>query len=224
MPPPVSSAVILTKTAEGNEAAAVFNSALGSVLGVFITPFLLVNVAGLAETRIPARKIILQLCLTVLLPLICGQVAQNLIRPHKWAKLSGILSQSMLLLIVFTTFCDAFASDHGFGIVNVLQVAFGVFIAQLILSAALFKASTGPFGFEPWDAVATTFCSYHKSLTLGIPILRILYEGSPDLAALSLPLLIYHPMQIALGGAIIAPYLRTYVRKRRRSKNTVDFA
>lgn len=41
MPPPVSSAVILTKSVGGNEAAAIFNSALGSILGVFVTPALL---------------------------------------------------------------------------------------------------------------------------------------------------------------------------------------
>ncbi|XP_013405194.1 sodium/bile acid cotransporter 7-like, partial [Lingula anatina] len=43
MPPPVSSAVILTKTVGGNEAAAVFNSAFGSFLGIIVTPLLLLH-------------------------------------------------------------------------------------------------------------------------------------------------------------------------------------
>jgi len=43
MPPPVSSAVIMTKAVNGNEAAAVLNSAFGSVLGVFLTPVLLLE-------------------------------------------------------------------------------------------------------------------------------------------------------------------------------------
>ncbi|XP_078100348.1 sodium/bile acid cotransporter 7 isoform X3 [Sander vitreus] len=41
MPPPVSSAVILTKAVGGNEAAAIFNSAFGSFLGILVTPVLL---------------------------------------------------------------------------------------------------------------------------------------------------------------------------------------
>jgi sodium/bile acid cotransporter 7 len=41
MPPPVSSAVILTKAVGGNEAAAIFNSAVGSFLGIIVTPLLL---------------------------------------------------------------------------------------------------------------------------------------------------------------------------------------
>ena len=46
MPPPVSSAVILTKAAEGNEAVAIFNSAFGSFLGIFVTPMLLLQLVG----------------------------------------------------------------------------------------------------------------------------------------------------------------------------------
>ena len=46
MPPPVSSAVILTKACEGNEAVAVFNSALGSFLGIVVTPILLLLYVG----------------------------------------------------------------------------------------------------------------------------------------------------------------------------------
>jgi predicted Na+-dependent transporter len=47
MPPPVSSAVILTRAAHGNETAAIFNSVLGSFLGVIITPLsLLFNVSN----------------------------------------------------------------------------------------------------------------------------------------------------------------------------------
>ena len=41
MPPPVSSAVIIAKAIGGNEAAAIFNSALGSFLGITVTPLLL---------------------------------------------------------------------------------------------------------------------------------------------------------------------------------------
>lgn len=41
MPPPVSSAVILTRAVGGNEAAAIFNSAFGSFLGIIVTPLTL---------------------------------------------------------------------------------------------------------------------------------------------------------------------------------------
>jgi len=40
MPPPVSSAVIFTKAVGGNDAAAIFNSAFGSFLGIVVSPLL----------------------------------------------------------------------------------------------------------------------------------------------------------------------------------------
>ena len=42
----------------------------------------------------------------------------------------------------------------------------------------------------------------HFSFT-GIPILKIVYEGDPHLSVMSIPLLIYHPTQILLGGLIV---------------------
>ncbi|KAM7112011.1 sodium/bile acid cotransporter 7 isoform 2-T5 [Ciconia maguari] len=62
MPPPVSSAVILTKAVGGNEAAAIFNSAFGS--------FLLGS-----SSSVPFTSIFSQLFMTVVVPLIIGQCA-----------------------------------------------------------------------------------------------------------------------------------------------------
>lgn len=53
MPPPVSSAVILTRAAQGNETAAILNSVLGSFLGILITPLsLLLNVTILFKSNV----------------------------------------------------------------------------------------------------------------------------------------------------------------------------
>jgi hypothetical protein len=44
------------------------------------------------------------------------------------------------------------------------------------------------------------FCSTHKSLTLGMPILRLLYANDTILPYISLPLLCWHPMQVRNVG------------------------
>ncbi|XP_021103354.1 sodium/bile acid cotransporter 7 isoform X2 [Heterocephalus glaber] len=72
MPPPVSSAVILTKAVGGNEAAAIFNSAFGSFLGIVITPLLLLLFLG-SSSSVPFTSIFSQLFMTVVVPLIIGQ-------------------------------------------------------------------------------------------------------------------------------------------------------
>lgn len=60
------------------------------------------------------------------------------------------------------------------------------------------------------DIVAILFSSVHKSLTLGVPVLKIVFASSPILPLLSLPLLMYHPIQIVLGG-MAAPFIKSWV-------------
>ncbi|KAM9836445.1 sodium/bile acid cotransporter 7 isoform 2-T2 [Aulostomus maculatus] len=98
MPPPVSSAVILTKAVGGNEAAAIFNSAFGSFLGIIVTPVLL----------------LLFLFMTVVVPLILGQVCRKFLRDFLERRKPpfGAISSAVLLLIIYTTFCDTFSNRH----------------------------------------------------------------------------------------------------------------
>ena len=83
-------------------------------------------------------------------------------------------------------------------------------------------------GFRPSDVVAIIFCSTHKSLTLGevlnvsvsisciqlslvgIPMLKIMYSGYSHLSLISIPLLVYHPTQILLGGFLV-PFVRSWM-------------
>ena len=78
---------------------------------------------------------------------------------------------------------------------------------MLFRSASSLHASCG---FTPPDTVAIIFCSTHKSLTLGIPMLKIVFAGYKYMSLISIPLLIYHPTQILLGG-ILVPWVRQWM-------------
>ena len=297
MPPPVSTSVILTKTAGGNEAAAIFNSALGSFLGVIVTPIellLLVDPSGTlpvlagsssaaaaAATAAAASaassspppapssvallaQIFAELSFTVVLPLIVGQ----LLRPRLGAvvdrhkpQLSNF-SSFTLLVIIYTTFCNTFcggrcgggggggggfmdadeyhssrqlgaaessadhsgsgsgAGDGPFSNVTTGGLVFtGVVVAllQLCLMAIVFRLACSRrlnrrwrLNFSRPDVVAVVFSAVHKSLTLGVPVLKVVFSTSPILPLLSTPLLMYHPLQIVLGG-LAAPLIKTWV-------------
>ena len=64
--------------------------------------------------------------------------------------------------------------------------------------------STRATRFTPPDVVCAIFCATHKSLTLGIPMLQIVFAGHTQLPLLSTPLLLYHPVQIVLGGVLVS--------------------
>ncbi|XP_058266004.1 sodium/bile acid cotransporter 7 isoform X1 [Hemibagrus wyckioides] len=213
MPPPVSSAVILTKAVGGNEAAAIFNSAFGSFLGIVVTPLLLLLFLG-SSSAVPFSSIFSQLFMTVVVPLIVGQVCRRFLR--EWLERRkppfGTVSSVVLLMIIYTTFCDTFSNpdielDH----LSLLIIVFIIFTIQFTFMLLTFFLSTRKSsGFTAADSVAILFCSTHKSLTLGIPMLKIVFAGFEHLSLITVPLLIYHPAQILLGS-ILVPTIKAWM-------------
>src|SRR5579859_1679909 len=60
LPTTVTSGVAFTRASGGDEAAAVFNATLGNLLGIVVTPFLILLVTG-REASVPATSIAMQL-------------------------------------------------------------------------------------------------------------------------------------------------------------------
>ncbi|XP_026634591.1 sodium/bile acid cotransporter 7 isoform X3 [Microtus ochrogaster] len=206
MPPPVSSAVILTKAVGGNEAAAIFNSAFGS--------FLLGS-----SSSVPFTSIFSQLFMTVVVPLIIGQIVRRFIKDWLERKKPpfGAVSSSVLLMIIYTTFCDTFSNPHidldKFSLVLILFIIVSVQLSFMLLTFIFSTRNNS--GFTPADTVAIIFCSTHKSLTLGIPMLKIVFAGHEHLSLISVPLLIYHPAQILLGSVLV-PTIKSWMVSRQK--------
>ncbi|XP_060586373.1 sodium/bile acid cotransporter 7-like isoform X2 [Ruditapes philippinarum] len=219
LPPPVSSAVILTKAVGGNEAAAIFNSAFGSFLGIAVTPTLILALVG-SKAAVPVASIFLQLTATVVLPLIIGQWIRRYLanfinlKSVPW----GQIGSGVLLLIIYATFCDTFSQESidvdpsSFFITVILIICI-----QLCLLYSVFTFSSSRlFHFSRSDTVALMFCCTHKSLTLGIPIIKIIFADSASLSLITIPLLVYHPTQILLGGLLV-PSVRSWMLSGPRS-------
>ncbi|XP_052583183.1 sodium/bile acid cotransporter 7 isoform X3 [Peromyscus maniculatus bairdii] len=190
MPPPVSSAVILTKAVGGNEAAAIFNSAFGSFLGIVVTPLLL-------------------------LLFIVRRYIKDWLERKKPP--FGVVSSSVLLMIIYTTFCDTFSNPHidldKFSLVLILFIIVSIQLSFMLLTFIFSTRNNS--GFTPADTVAIIFCSTHKSLTLGIPMLKIVFAGHEHLSLISVPLLIYHPAQILLGSVLV-PTIKSWMVSRQK--------
>lgn len=218
MPPPVSSAVILTKAVGGNEAAAIFNSAFGSFLGIVVTPLLLLLFLG-SSSSVPFTSIFSQLFMTVVVPLIIGQIVRRYIKDWLERKKPpfGVVSSSVLLMIIYTTFCDTFSNPHidldKFSLVLILFIIVSIQLSFMLLTFIFSTRNNS--GFTPADTVAIIFCSTHKSLTLGIPMLKIVFAGHEHLSLITVPLLIYHPAQILLGSVLV-PTIKSWMVSRQK--------
>lgn len=224
MPPPVSSAVILTKAVGGNEAAAIFNSAFGSFLGIIVTPVLLLLFLG-SSSSVPFSSIFSQLFMTVVVPLILGQVCRGFLREFLDRRKPpfGVVSSCVLLMIIYTTFCDTFSnSSIQLDPTSLLLIVLIIFSIQISFMLLTFTFSTrSNSSFSPADTVAIVFCSTHKSLTLGIPMLKIVFAGFEHLSLISVPLLIYHPAQILLGSVLV-PSIRAWMTSRQKAHSFLD--
>jgi len=69
----------------------------------------------------------------------------------------------------------------------------------MVLGISYFKW----FGFTRGDKVAVMFCSTHKTIALGIPMINILFEGDENIGLKALPLLVYHQVQLIVAALLI---------------------
>jgi len=217
MPPPVSSAVILTRAVGGNDAVAICTSAIGSFLGLLVTPATLLIVTGM-KMNAPVFEIMMKLGMTVILPLLVGQAIRYRIDegiakhhiPHT------LISNVLLLLIIYSTFCNTFSENLQINAKALVFTCVFVILFQCALLYSFWRIGekllvSNESKDSKGDVIAVMFCCSHKSLTLGIPLLKIMYEGNPMLSILSIPLLIYQPTQILLGSTLVEG-LKTWLR------------
>ncbi|KAI8901974.1 putative sodium bile acid cotransporter [Globomyces pollinis-pini] len=224
-PTTVSSNVLMTKTAGGNEAAALTNAVIGSILGVFLSPPLIVFMLDLKSDNggsVDYISILFKLFITVILPLIVGQIIRvafpNLITNLQKKLNLAIMNSTLLLILVWSVFCETFSEKDTFSNIPVLS-----FIVTAIISATLFCSFSllafyvsiiPACGFTRPDTIAIVMCGATKTVALGIPLINVIFNGNPALGIISIPLLVYHAEQLFIGSFMI-PWFQNWVKDRK---------
>lgn len=210
LPATVQSAIAFTSLARGNVAAAVCSAATSSMLGIFVTPLLVLLMigaqAGESNTLDAMGKIVVQL----LLPFIAGQIARRWIgdwvtRNKTWLK---TVDQGSILLVVFGAFSHAVVE----GIwqqVPLVQLAGLVVACCLLLALVLFIVSflARRAGFNTEDRITILFAGSKKSLATGVPMAQVLFAGGA-IGALILPLMLFHQIQLMVCAVLAERYAR----------------
>ncbi|KAG0227849.1 hypothetical protein BGW41_003664 [Actinomortierella wolfii] len=117
-PTTISSNVVMTANADGNESLALFNAAFGNLLGVFISPVIVLILlhntpqTPSGQNGLDYPKILRDLGVTILVPILVGQIYLYFFpRSVAWMKRIvhfPTLNSTCLLILVWTVFCDAF--------------------------------------------------------------------------------------------------------------------
>jgi solute carrier family 10 (sodium/bile acid cotransporter), member 7 len=202
LPSTVSSSVALTAAARGNVAAAVFNATLSSLLGVVLTPLWLSVALGAVGRALPLGSVVLDLLLWLVLPLLVGQAARPWL--GAWAARHksriNVVDRLTILLLVYTSFCDSVLAGVWQSGGAALAVAAVVCAALLLLALGLTWLCGNALGFNRADRIAALFCGSKKTLASGVPMARLIFGAHPQLAIVLLPIMIYHPLQLVVGG------------------------
>jgi sodium/bile acid cotransporter 7 len=229
VPTTISSAYVLTVEMHGNTGAALVQCTFGNFIGVFITPGWLLLLLRSSEnvrhsdegsgtsTSAQIGKSLLTLGGTVVLPLVVGMLirrfgGERVQAFNKRTKaITGFVNKFSLFIIVFFAFCESFASG-AFGLLAGADLAVSAALCiglHFVLLAVASLIGARLLKFSRADTVAVTLCSAQKTLALAMPLLALFFSDA-GAGLVAVPILMYHPMQVALGG-ILTVRIRRWV-------------
>jgi sodium/bile acid cotransporter 7 len=205
LPSTVSSSVALTIAAGGNIAAAVFNATLSSLIGVVLTPLWLALVLNQGGGSFDVLPVIIDLLIWVVLPLVLWQCSRPFLSTwasHNKARIQ-IVDRLTILMLVYTSFADSVQQGvwSKYGPLVLIETVIGcALLFALVLGLTLWVARLIrlPYG----DRVAAVFCASKKTLASGVPMAHLIFGSNPAIGMILLPIMIYHPLQLAVGGAL----------------------
>lgn len=199
LPSTVSSAVVMVSIAKGNISAAIFNSSISMLIGVFLTPLWMGFFNNASSGNIDFSGIFLKLFIQIILPLLAGMLLYGKVGKTISNYKTAIkrYDQSIILLIIYTSFCDAFKnnifSDYSFlFIVSLIGYLLFIFFSSFRFIGLVSKI----LHFDRQDRITAMICSSNKSLVHGTVIAKILFAGNLSLGIYLLPLMLFHPMQL----------------------------
>jgi len=216
LPSTVQSSVTFTSIARGNVAGAVISASMSNLIGVFLTPLLVIalmnaspiNPSGQASVHPEA---VLDIVLQILVPYVLGQLSRRwtagYVTRHK--RPLRLVDQGIIVLVVYSAF-SAGRREHMWSQVSLLQVLALIATCLVVLAVVLGLTwwLAGRLGFSREDRIAIQFCGSKKSLATGLPMAAVLFAGQP-IGLIALPLMVFHQAQLMACSALAQRYART---------------
>ncbi|TVO57057.1 bile acid:sodium symporter family protein [Denitromonas halophila] len=208
LPATVQSAIAFTSMARGNVPAAICSAAASSLLGIVLTPLLVMVLMDAGDGSGSGLGAVGKIVLQLLVPFLAGHAARHWIgawvaRHQRWLK---FIDQGSILLVVYTAFSDAVtgglwqlvpAADLlALALVCCLLLAMVLWITQLLALR---------LGFSTEDCITIVFAGSKKSMATGVPMAQILFAGGA-VGPLILPLMIFHQIQLMVCAALAQHY------------------
>ncbi|QOR48640.1 bile acid:sodium symporter [Trueperella pecoris] len=202
LPSTVQSSVTFVSIARGDVAAAVCSATISNIVGMFLTPALVLGFMNLDTAHTGGIQSVL---LKLLLPFVVGQLLQpvvgNWVRAHR--AITKYTDNAAIILVVFVAVEKATSegawSSVTLGSFILLLVVLMIFLAIML---SLTWHGGGRLGFARAQRIVLLMCGSKKSLATGLPMAKALFDPA-IVGAVAVPVIIFHQIQL-MTCAVIA--------------------
>nr|WP_086009051.1 bile acid:sodium symporter family protein [Nocardia brevicatena] len=198
VPSTVQSSIAFTSIAGGNLPGAIVSASFSNLLGVFVTPLLVITLIDTAGSAHIDPSTAVYIVVQLLVPFLIGQALRPRLGPwlqrHRRAATS--VDRGSILLVVYAAFSEGM-NEHIWSTTSPGQILIVSAICCTVLATVLVTCTlvARRLRFEWADRIVIIFCGSKKSLATGLPMATVLFTGQP-VGLLVLPLMIFHQIQL----------------------------
>ncbi|MDK8524999.1 bile acid:sodium symporter family protein [Corynebacterium sp. MSK150] len=208
VPSTVQSSVAFTSIAKGNVAGAIVSASASNLVGVIITPLLVMLLMGTGGGVHIDTSVFGEIALLLLAPFILGQLTRRWVGKIAQSKATKVVDRGSIAMVVYSAFSKGVV-DGIWSSISLWDLAFLVVFAAIFVAFMLWltRKTSQKMGFNRADTIAIEFCGSKKSLATGLPMASVIFaSGGASLGLLILPLMIYHQVQLMMCSWLAARY------------------
>jgi solute carrier family 10 (sodium/bile acid cotransporter), member 7 len=208
VPSTVQSSVAFTSIAKGNVAGAIVSASASNLVGVIITPLLVMLLMGTGGEVHIDTSVFGEIALLLLAPFVLGQLTRRWVGKIAQSKATKVVDRGSIAMVVYSAFSKGVV-DGIWSSISLWDLAFLVVFAAVFVAFMLWltRKASQKMGFNRADTIAIEFCGSKKSLATGLPMASVIFaSGGASLGLLILPLMIYHQVQLMMCSWLAARY------------------
>ena len=208
VPSTVQSSVAFTSIAKGNVAGAIVSASASNLVGVIVTPLLVMLLMGTGGGVHIDTSVFGEIALLLLAPFVLGQLTRRWVRKVAQSKATKVVDRGSIAMVVYSAFSKGVV-DGIWSSISLWDLTFLVVFAAAFVAFMLWltRNASQKMGFNRADAIAIEFCGSKKSLATGLPMASVIFaSGGASLGLLILPLMIYHQVQLMMCSWLAARY------------------
>lgn len=210
VPSTVQSSVAFTSIARGNVAGAIVSASASNLLGVVLTPVLVMLLMSSSSGLVISGQVFLDVAIQLLLPFVVGQLSRKWTAKFASNSLTKQFDRISIAMVVYAAFSEGVV-DGIWVSVPIWQLLFVCVLSVVLVAFMLWltRYSAMKLGFNRGDQIAIEFCGTKKSLATGLPMAAVIFAGQ-SLGLIILPLMLFHQIQLMMCSWLAARYAKQY--------------